>query len=267
MQKVQRFAAMCLLLTTSIAKAVPARSPDAVTACDIGHSFIAVHKSVHVGDDVLLYWCNPSYSLVDSGYYVSFYRIYASSNSAGPFTPLTDISGADTTHTTLRATEAGTRYYYIESHGCQGAIVLCAMQPETTKTSSIIAVTTSGSTCLPGPGTLCLLKDRFQVTVDWRSTDPVPPPGLPTLPFSGYAVPLNDRSGYFWFFTADNVEVTIKAIDACPSAFWIFSAGMTNLPVELTVTDTRTGSVRKYASPGKGAAFAPILDTSAFSCP
>jgi hypothetical protein len=41
---------------------------------------------------------------------------------------------------------------------------------------------------------------------------------------------------------------------------------MTNLEVELSVTDTATGEIRNYANP-QGVAFATIADTAAFGCP
>ncbi len=58
----------------------------------------------------------------------------------------------------------------------------------------------------------------------------------------------------------------VKALDGCAvnGRYWFFSAGLTNLEVAISVTDTKTGDVRTYENP-LGTAFEPILDTTAFS--
>lgn len=104
---------------------------------------------------------------------------------------------------------------------------------------------------------LCLNQGRFAVEVSY-TTDGAPK--------SGTAVPLSTESGYFWFFGADNLEILIKVIDGCVlnQRFWVFGAGLTDVELTLTVTDTATGQKKTYANPaGKG--FAPILDTGAFA--
>lgn len=47
--------------------------------------------------------------------------------------------------------------------------------------------------------------------------------------------------------------------------FWFFAAGLTNIAVDLAVTDTKTHQVKKYTN-AAGTPLAPILDTSAFAC-
>ena len=104
---------------------------------------------------------------------------------------------------------------------------------------------------------LCLNQGRFAVEVTY-TTDGTPK--------TGNAVPLSTESGYFWFFGADNLEILIKVIDGCPinQRFWVFGAGLTDVQLSLTVTDTATGQKKTYINPaGKG--FAPILDTGAFA--
>ena len=61
----------------------------------------------------------------------------------------------------------------------------------------------------------------------------------------------------------------IKAINACAfnNRYWIYSAGLTDVHVVLTVTDTQTGAVKTYNNP-QGQAYLPQLDSSAFAtCP
>ena len=78
-------------------------------------------------------------------------------------------------------------------------------------------------------------------------------------------------TGLFWFFSANNIEVIIKVVNACTFAaaprYWVFAGGLTNVQVVLTVTDTSNGMTRTYTNP-LNTAFAPIQDTDAFAtCP
>ncbi len=118
----------------------------------------------------------------------------------------------------------------------------------------------------PGPDppdggeALLLLDGRFRVAADW--TIPNGTAG------DGVAVPLTDQSGYFWFFGPDNVEVVVKVLDGCGynDRFWVFATGLTDVGVELTVTDVESGVVKSYSNP-LGQPFVPILDTAALRCP
>ena len=97
--------------------------------------------------------------------------------------------------------------------------------------------------------------------------------GLVTTPIrrgkrgSGRAVALTGDTGAFWFFDAANVETIVKVVDACTlnDRRWVFAAGLTNVAVTTTVTDTATGAVRTYRNP-VGRAFAPVQDTNALDC-
>ena len=81
------------------------------------------------------------------------------------------------------------------------------------------------------------------------------------------AVELTADTGYLWFFDAANVETVVKVLDGCAAngRFWVFAGGLTNVEVELTVTDTLTGVAKTYANPA-GRAFQPVQDTSALAC-
>jgi lysyl endopeptidase len=115
--------------------------------------------------------------------------------------------------------------------------------------------------CTANGTTLCLSGGRFQVRVTWQ-----PPGGSAT---AALAVPLSGDSGYFTFSDPDNVEMVIKVLNACSfsNRIWVFTAGLTNVRVVTTVTDTGNGTVKTYTNP-QGTAFAAIQDTSAFAtCP
>jgi PAP2 superfamily protein len=120
--------------------------------------------------------------------------------------------------------------------------------------------TVSPSTCVADATTLCLNDGRFKVQATWN-----------TGKSSGPAQALSSTgdSGQFWFFDPDNVELTVKVLNACSfnDRFWVFASGLTNVEVLVTVTDTHTGRVRQYFNP-RGKAFAPVQDVSAFAtCP
>jgi glucose/arabinose dehydrogenase len=115
--------------------------------------------------------------------------------------------------------------------------------------------------CAADEATLCLLGSRFELALAWRTA---------THSGAGHAVPLSDETGYFWFFSPENVEVVVKVHDACSDPFdryWVFAAGLTNVETTLTVLDTATGLVRRYDKPA-GVPFPPVQDANAFaSCP
>jgi hypothetical protein len=124
-----------------------------------------------------------------------------------------------------------------------------------------LAVALSEGNCVPSTTALCLNDDRFRVTTTWTRPDQVSGPGI--------AVRLTNDTGYFWFFGADNVELLVKALDACVpfDRYWVFAGGVTNVAVVTTVTDTNTGAVKTYTNP-QGTPFQPMLDANAFAtCP
>ena len=63
--------------------------------------------------------------------------------------------------------------------------------------------------------------------------------------------------------------MVVKVLNGCGlnSRYWTFAAGLTDVNVILTVTDTQTGAIRTYTNP-QGISFQPIQDTDAFAaCP
>ncbi|HEY7215950.1 MAG TPA: CSLREA domain-containing protein [Thermoanaerobaculia bacterium] len=110
--------------------------------------------------------------------------------------------------------------------------------------------------CVSGGSTICLGQNRFKVTATWRK-------GLTAL-----GATLSNESGYFYFSSPGDVELTVKILNTCAAnGYYRFSAGgMTNLRVDITVTDTKTGATRTYRNPA-GQPFRAIIDPSAFACP
>jgi uncharacterized repeat protein (TIGR01451 family) len=111
----------------------------------------------------------------------------------------------------------------------------------------------------PAGDALLLAGGRFRVELTWKT-----PAGLAGR---GRVRSLSENGGYFWFFHPEDVEVIVRVHDACAAFahFWVFTSGLTNLEVQLTVTDLATGRRRTYANP-QGQPFEPVLDTRAFRC-
>ena len=112
--------------------------------------------------------------------------------------------------------------------------------------------------CVAGSLTLCLNNGRFKVEVSWR----VPSQGTSGV---GTAVPLTGDTGYFWFFSSNNVELVIKALDGTPvnGQFWVFYGALSDVEYTITVTDTATGAVKTYVN--KSGNLASVADTSGFN--
>jgi hypothetical protein len=123
-----------------------------------------------------------------------------------------------------------------------------------------IVVRPAAAGCVPDAHTLCSQAGRFEATAVFDA-------GNGNVG-AGHAVQLDGDSGYFWFFDASNPEAVVKVIDGCALGghFWFFAGGLTNVRVVISVTDTQTGVVKNYTNPAN-TAFAPIQDTTAFSCP
>jgi hypothetical protein len=127
--------------------------------------------------------------------------------------------------------------------------------------STAKTLTTLPETAVCEAPAVCFAGNRFKVEARWQTADSA----------SGQAavVRLTDDSGYLWFFNASNVEAFIKVLNGCAlnSMYWVFAGGLTNVQVEITITDTASGTKKTYMNP-QGTAFKPIQDTAAFAtCP
>lgn len=116
--------------------------------------------------------------------------------------------------------------------------------------------------CVPENDVLCLNQDRFAVRVQW--TDFEGNDGV------GQAIPLLDDTGLFWFFQPENVELTVKVIDACGpfDRFWVFVASGSTVEYEIRVTDTASDPEQtNFYRNQLGEVPSLIPDTGAFLCP
>jgi hypothetical protein len=115
--------------------------------------------------------------------------------------------------------------------------------------------------CVATSTSLCF-ETRFAVSATY--TTPAGAHG------NGTVVPgASTNSGLFWFFSSDNWEVLVKAINGCGlnSRWWVFSAATTNVAYRLTVTDVTHGITKIYFN-YQGISAPAITDTDALAvCP
>lgn len=115
--------------------------------------------------------------------------------------------------------------------------------------------------CAPSATSLCF-QSRFAVQAKFTTST-----GATGV---GTVVPgASTNSGLFWFFSSDNWEVLVKAINGCGlnTRWWIFSAATTNVNYRLTVTDVTTGVTKIYFN-YQGISAPAVTDTDALAvCP
>jgi Putative binding domain, N-terminal len=112
--------------------------------------------------------------------------------------------------------------------------------------------------CTANSTTLCLNGSRFRASIIFSA------PTLGIMNAPAQAVPLTSDTGYFWFFSANNVEIVLKVVDgrAFNGFFWVFEGALSDVEYTITVVDTQTGATRTYHNTaGHLASFA---DTAAF---
>ncbi|MEO8189466.1 MAG: hypothetical protein ABI682_03915 [Acidobacteriota bacterium] len=131
-----------------------------------------------------------------------------------------------------------------------------ALPHQTVKRGEPASASAATPTCLATDTSLCLNGGRFRVEVEW--TDFAGKTGV------GTAVGLTGDTGYFWFFSSNNVELTVKVLDGrgLNSRFWVFYGALSNVAYDMTVTDTLTGNVNTYSNPS--GRFASTGDTEGF---
>jgi PKD repeat protein len=132
-------------------------------------------------------------------------------------------------------------------------------QSTTTHVLAVLGGTPPPPRCQSDDATMCLNRGRFAVSAIW-----IKPDGTTG---SGHAVGLTGDSGYFWFFDEANIELVVKVLDGCgiTNSYWVFAAGLTNVSVQLYVTDTTRDNYNVYqVTNPQGVAFVPIQDTGAF---
>ena len=165
---------------------------------------------------------------------------------------------------TVTDTETGVRRSYFNSQGQlasvadTSAFAAAGAGLPPSSASPLRGLRSAATAVCSGDSTaLCLNANRFRVRVAWRAAN-IGSTGI------GQAQPLTTDTGYFWFFSANNVELVIKVVDgrAFNAKFWVFYGALSDVEYTITVTDTDTGAERTYFNPQ--GQLASVADTAAF---
>jgi hypothetical protein len=122
-------------------------------------------------------------------------------------------------------------------------------------TSNPVIGVVPGGPCTSSATLGCFQGNRFSLSVNFLN------PNTQT-PGQGQVVSLTSDTAYFWFFSANNVELVDKVLDgrAINNFYWLFSGALTNVPYTISLLDYTTGQFKYYTEPGGLFSFA---DTNA----
>jgi hypothetical protein len=229
--------ALALAMTTTTAVAAPAAA--AKPAAPTG-----LHAKATATDTALLTWA-------DNAVNESEYHIEARWGTTG-WTDLGPIPPNATSLQIFNLAAQRTYFFRVRAKNATG-------WSNYSNESAATAWYTVPPTSTAGDNVMCLQGGRYRVEATYeRGSD---------LKGAAHTEPMSDQSGFFWFFNQGNVEAMVKVLDGCAinSHRWVYTSGLTDLRVLLTIVDTQTGVTATYLNPG-GAAFAPINDTDALPC-
>ncbi len=153
-------------------------------------------------------------------------------------------SGADTDHRTRL--------------GGSSPAAAASVQQTNRRSADRVGQAAEENACTPSTTALCLQDGRYEVRANWQAGE---------QGGEAAAIPRTSDTGMFWFFEADNVEVVVKVLDGCSfnGWRWVVMAGLTDVRVDVSVRDSRTGAAKLYRNPG-GTPFPTMFDITAFPC-
>lgn len=158
------------------------------------------------------------------------------------------LSGIGVSRRTAHHTFAAAGTYRLEARALWSATSTLRNTGSYTLKVTTSKVTSSCSTST----TVCLLNDRFRVSIAYVNPFSTPP----NQPGTFQAARLlqgaqNPDVALFGFSSAQAVEVVVRIQDARPFAprFDVYYGGMTDVGYTVTVTDTVKGIVRQYSNP------------------
>lgn len=107
--------------------------------------------------------------------------------------------------------------------------------------------------CVPDHKTLCFADGTLRATASIFNSQQKPEAAL--------AVQISPSSGYFYTYSPDDAEFTIKTIDlsGAGEGKWVVIGGMTNLRLEIAVEELARGQRKKFTNP-EGHFLSPVVD-------
>jgi hypothetical protein len=158
----------------------------------------------------------------------------------------------------VRDTTTGRVKVYNNTPGDCGAIdpnfllPTAALTAESTATASLALPATAS--CKADASTLCLLDNRFAVTVTWRNQ-------FNGASGVGKAKPLSRLTGAFAFDDPANLEILIKTLSFSGKILVLYGS-LSNFEYTIRVTDTTTGQFKEYRNAAGN--YCGGLDSNAF---
>lgn len=125
----------------------------------------------------------------------------------------------------------------------KAGIDLVAMKAVSIELPGVALAQEGGGTCEASADRLCLHDGRFSVEVEF--TDPNVNERKDGQVVSSLTT---KETGFFWFFSASNVELAAKVLDgrALTGKYWFLYGGLSDVEYTITLTDTVTGESVTY---------------------
>jgi hypothetical protein len=163
----------------------------------------------------------------------------------GTFVALSPNAGANSTGANVSGFQAGqTATFRVKARNAAGD----------SGYSNEASATTPGSSgpCVPNATTVCLLSDRFRVSIAFVNQFANPPAPGNFLGAKLIAGVQNPDVATFGISAGLAVEVVVRIQDTRPfglNRFDVYYAGLTDLEYTITVTDTQKGTTKTYRNP------------------
>jgi hypothetical protein len=105
--------------------------------------------------------------------------------------------------------------------------------------------------CAPDHQTLCLAGGKLRASATYFDAH--------DTALKAFAIQVSPTTGYFYTYSADDAELTVKTIDLDASGKWVVIGGMTNLRLIIAVQDVDRHEERTYTNES-GHFLSPIVD-------
>ncbi|HVE71600.1 MAG TPA: NF038122 family metalloprotease [Thermoanaerobaculia bacterium] len=155
-----------------------------------------------------------------------------------------DLGSADANATTINVTSFQPNFTATFRVRARNAAGNSAYTNEATATTF-----STGTGCTPSANVVCLLSNRFRVSIDYINAFVNPPQPGKFIGAKLVAGTQNPDVATFGISSAQAIEVVVRIQDARPfgvNRFDIYYGGLTDLEYTVTVTDTTTGTTRTY---------------------
>jgi hypothetical protein len=145
---------------------------------------------------------------------------------------------------TVNDTASGRTKTYSNTPGDCGAIdndFLSGAAAAASVHGAVTAPSVANGKCVADATTLCLLDNRFAISVDWRNQ-------FDGSAGAGKPKPLSKLTGAFAFADLANLELLIKTLDFGDHQLVLYGA-LSNLEYTIRVTEAATGRTKSYHNP------------------